>query len=67
MFDWFYGEKAMSFYKAAENQLTQINHELEILHVPHAVIETDGNIDILAISPAANSDYIEARWDLQSL
>jgi hypothetical protein len=67
MGDWFYGEKTLKYYEATEAQISSIVAELEKVHVIHALATDEHGPAVLAMSPAVNSVYPEAHWDLKPI
>lgn len=65
--DWLFGDKEMSFYSADEKTLHKVGKELSRLDIPHIEVEDGGGMAVLAVSPAVNSEYIEASWKLELL
>lgn len=65
--EWLFGERLIALFAADTRTMETITRDAEELSIIHAK-ETDmsGNIASLALSPAANGEYLDLHYDLRA-
>jgi hypothetical protein len=65
--EWIFGDRYVSFFAADEKELKKIKNDLIRSEILHSSTYSKGRPAVIALSPAANSEYVKNAWDLELL
>jgi hypothetical protein len=65
--EWFFDDQKIELFTSPREHLHTIKDSLEYLHIPHAIEYEDLDIGALAITPAANGDYLETQIPIEKI